>query len=170
MKLHEQINRIHEMMGNIKEDNDNPAIVKLNQLIDKFGLDQAIKFVGGLTKVAKMLGKKPIDVVKEHYEGRVLSSRNEFPHAEGYDFRFKIQEIEKYYDTYNVEIDLLEGTVQLMSTGETHDLFDPEFRSDSDLWWEIKSEIRETLQDYLYWIIPLKNNESIYLEINYDEY
>jgi hypothetical protein len=79
MNLQENIDRIHQMMGIITEDKKPDAIKKL---IDKLGLFDAIKFMGGYDRLKKYLIDDSIpkqekeDVIKDirshishHFEG-----------------------------------------------------------------------------------------------------
>jgi len=81
----------------------------------------------------------------------------------GYDFRFNIKGHSDYDEDNVIFVDCPidgDGKVTLIMTdGRTHDLKDLE--SHADLWWEIDSEIRNLIEDILYYEVTKKTGISV---------
>jgi len=150
MKLQEQLNRIHQMMGTINEDTNNPAKQKLETLIEKQGLRQVVKMIG-VDKVSKILETTPLQLTKDFFLDKTFSIDDFDIESGGYDFNFEITDIdEKDYDLWYVYTKIGSGSVLLL----TYDNYQPQDLWDSNLWeedywWEIQGEMMEIINDIL---------------------
>ena len=115
MNLHENINRIHQMMGVINEN-------KVSDMVQEMGLYQAIRYFGGYDKVTKLMGdyvfsnEEMIDFIREvttHLASKHNStgistyelSMNSIPYGSPDD---ELQQIE-YFNPDFVTIDVYDG-------------------------------------------------------------
>ena len=137
---------------------------RLENLIDKVGLTQTCKSVGGIEYLSKVLGVNKFELLHKYYVGKKLSTQDMEDigiGVGGYDFEFTIEEITENDNGLLFEIAITKGEVTLiMGTGETFDLFDDKLR-DKDYWWEIEYEISELLIDYSFWLLESLNYEDI---------
>jgi hypothetical protein len=156
MNLQEQLNRIQEMMG-INESNSPKD--KMNNLIDKVGLPQAIKMVG-IDKLLKIIDTTPIDLVRDYFINKQFSIKDFDNNTGGYDFNFIITDIddEGIDESWVVDVDILDGSVTI--DDETYDLWDSDLWQE-DWWWEIQGEI----DDIISYILNPYKPEDIDLEI-----
>ena len=156
MNLQEQLNRIQEMMG-INESNSPKD--KMNNLIDKVGLPQAIKMVG-IDKLLKIIDTTPIDLVRDYFINKQFSIKDFDHNTGGYDFNFIITDIddEGIDESWVVDVDILDGSVTI--DDETYDLWDSDLWQE-DWWWEIQGEI----DDIISYILNPYKPEDIDLEI-----
>lgn len=106
-----------------------------------------IEWYGGVEKV--------FDMIKNKLENKIFSTNLLEQYGlqiGGYDFIFKIKKFEKQksqsggYDI-NIEVQIVEGGVELMTTGEYIDL--TKNIEDDDLNWEIYNEIRDLILDFV---------------------
>jgi hypothetical protein len=74
----------------------------------------------------------------------------------GYDIVFKLQNvryiensIHGFKPTLYVDLELIKGTVALITTGEEYDLMDHDSISD-ELWWEFDIEIKDIITEFLW--------------------
>ena len=146
MNLQEQLNRIQEMMG-INE-SISPKDKMIN-LIEKKGLIESIKLFG-VNNVAKTLDTTPIDLAKDFFIDKEFSIKDFDIKTGGYDFNFIITDIDDHDDFWSVYVDILDGTVSLLTDDEYNptDLWDSNLWEE-DYWWEIQSEIDDIITDIL---------------------
>jgi hypothetical protein len=114
MNLQEDINRIHQMMGVINENNDS----KIKKLIDLLGIEDAILYYGGYKSFKEQGGfsvlirENIIDVIKSHVSddstrGTILSHHNGIEEVLFgiYDWGINVETYEE--DTFITEKDIL---------------------------------------------------------------
>lgn len=150
MNLKQTIRRI------LKEEIDNSPKDKMNNLIKKIGLLQAIKMMG-IEKISKILNIQPIDLAKDFFIDKKFSIKDFGVKTGGYDFNFMITDIDENDDIWNVYVKILDGHVTLIMTddGETYDLWDSDLWQ-QDFWWEIQGEISDVIYDILAPFTPIQ--------------
>ena len=133
-------------------------------------------------KIANYIGYKQIGHVHEIYRDflggwdnmveksfelmdRTFDTRN-YDFSGGYDFRFKVQGHSDYEEDNRLLVDCpIESDGKMTWLGgdlETHLL--SKLEENSDLWWEIESEIRSLIEDILYKEVTKKT--GILIEVN----
>jgi len=83
----------------------------------------------------------------------------------GYDFRFTVQGNNDYEEDNSTYVDCpieSDGKVTFMTDGETHLL--SKLEENSDLWWEIESEIRSLIEEILY--LEVTKKTGIMVDVN----
>jgi hypothetical protein len=83
----------------------------------------------------------------------------------GYDFRFTVQGNNDYEEDNLTYVDCpieSDGKVTLMTDGETHLL--SKLEENSDLWWEVESEIRSLIEEILY--VEVTKKTGIMVDVN----
>jgi hypothetical protein len=147
MNLHEQLNRIQEMMGTLNEES-NTKKERLQKSIDEIGLSKVVK-MAGIERVSKILGTTPIQLTKDFFLNKSFSIKDFDVPIGGYDFTFEITDIEeKKEGLWYVYTEIGDGGVTLMTTGEYYDLWNSGL-SDEDYWWEIQGEIMQIIYEIL---------------------
>lgn len=138
---------------------------KVQDTINQEGIFFAIDFFGGIEKLSKKLNKKPIEITRDYFLDKKYSINDFDIKTGGYDFTFMITDIDDNDDFWSIYVEILDGTVSLL----TDDEYNPTDLWDSDLWqeeywWEIQSELDDIIIDILK---PLKPKE-IDLEIHHN--
>ena len=139
---------------------------RLENLIDKVGLFQACKSVGGIEYLSKVLGVDKVELLQKYLVGKKLSTHDMIDigiGVGGYDFEFTIEEItENDNESLLFEIIITKGKVTLIAgNGETYDLTDGKIRR-TDYWWEIEIEMLDLFVNYAYSILEnLRYEEDI---------
>jgi hypothetical protein len=114
MNLQEQLNRIQEMMG------VNESITpkdKMINLIEKRGLIETIK-LAGINNVAKTFDTTPIDLARDYFVDKKYSIKDFDINTGGYDFNFMITDIDDHDDFWSIYVEILDGTVSLLTDDE----------------------------------------------------
>ena len=139
---------------------------RLENLIDKVGLPQACKSVGGIEYLSKVLGVDKVELLQKYLVGKKLSTHDMIDigiGVGGYDFEFTIEEItENDNESLLFEIAITKGEVTLIAgNGETYDLMDGKVKR-KDFWWEIEYEMLDLFVNYAYSILEnLRYEEDI---------
>ena len=139
---------------------------RLENLIDKVGLTQACKSVGGINYLSKALGVNKVELIQKYFIGKKLSTEDIEDigvGVGGYDFDFKIVDVTENGDERLLfEIVITKGKVTLIAgNGETYDLMDGKIRR-TDYWWEIEYEMLDLFVNYAYSILEnLRYEEDI---------
>jgi hypothetical protein len=154
MTLRQNIRRVLKE-NNIKD--------QLEKLVDKVGLPQACKSVGGMNYLAKVLKVDKVELIYKYYVGKELSTQDMEDigiGVGGYDFEFTIEEIiERDDEGLIFEIRITKGNVTI--DNETYNLTDGKIKR-TDFWWEIEIEILELFVNYTFSILEnLKYEEDI---------
>jgi len=157
MTLRQNIRRVLKE-NNIKD--------QLEKLVDKVGLPQACRSVGGLDYLSKVLKVDKVELLHRYYVGKKLSTQDMEDigiGVGGYDFEFTIEEIiERDDEGLIFEIRITKGNVTLIAgDNENFDLMDGKIKR-TEFWWEIEIEILELFVNYAYSILEnLKYEEDI---------
>lgn len=139
---------------------------RLENLIDRVGLPQACKSVGGIEYLSKGLEVDKVELLQKYLVGKKLSTEDMEDigiGVGGYDFEFTIEDIiERDDEGLIFEIAITKGEVTLIAgNGETYDLMDGKIKR-TDYWWEIEIEILDLFTNYAYSILEnLKYEEDI---------
>lgn len=138
---------------------------RIEDTIKKEGIFFAINFFGGINNLSKKIDKKPIDLARDYFLDKKYSIKDFDIKTGGYDFNFMITDIDDNDDFWSIYVEILNGTVSLL----TDDEYNPTDLWDSDLWqeeywWEIQSELDDIIIDILR---PFKPKE-IDLEIHHN--
>ena len=139
---------------------------RLENLIDKVGLPQACKSVGGINYLSKALEVDKVELLQKYLIGKKLSTEDMDDIGivvGGYDFEFTIEDIiERDDEGLIFEIAITKGEVTLIAgNGETYDLMAGKIKR-TDYWWEIEIEILDLFTNYAYSILEnLKYEEDI---------
>ena len=139
---------------------------QLEKLVDKVGLPQACRSVGGITYLSKVLGVDKVELLHIYYVGKELSTQDMEDigiGVGGYDFEFRIEEITENDDeSLLFEIAITKGEVTLIAgDNENFDLMDGKIRR-TDYWWEIEIEMLDLFVNYAYSILEnLRYEEDI---------
>jgi hypothetical protein len=136
---------------------------QLEKLVDKVGLPQACRSVGGLDYLSKVLKVDKVELIHKYYVGKELSTQDMEDigiGVGGYDFEFTIEEIiERDDEGLIFEIRITKGNVTI--DDETYGLTDGKIRR-TDFWWEIEIEMLDLFVNYAYSILEnLKYEEDI---------
>lgn len=137
---------------------------RLENLIDKVGLPQACKSVGGIEYLSKALGVNKVELIQKYFIGKKLSTEDIEDigvGVGGYDFEFKIVDVTENDDERLLfEIVITKGEVTLIAgNGETYDLMDGKVKR-KDFWWEIEYEMLDLFINY---------SHSLLEEMKYEE-
>ena len=137
---------------------------RLENLIDKVGLPQACKSVGGIEYLSKALEVNKIELIQKYFIGKKLSTQDIEDigvGVGGYDFEFKIVDVtENDEERLLFEIVITKGKVTLIAgNGETYDLMDGKVKR-KDFWWEIEYEMLDLFTNY---------SHSLLEEMKYEE-
>ena len=137
---------------------------RLENLIDKVGLTQACKSVGGINYLSKALGVNKVELIQKYFIGKKLSTEDIEDigvGVGGYDFDFKIVDVtENDEERLLFEIVITKGKVTLIAgNGETYDLMDGKVKR-KDFWWEIEYEMLDLFTNY---------SHSLLEEMKYEE-
>ena len=137
---------------------------RLENLIDKVGLTQACKSVGGINYLSKALGVNKVELIQKYFIGKKLSTEDIEDigvGVGGYDFDFKIVDVTENDDERLLfEIVITKGEVTLIAgNGETYDLMDGKVKR-KDFWWEIEYEMLDLFTNY---------SHSLLEEMKYEE-
>ena len=137
---------------------------RLENLIDKVGLPQACKSVGGINYLSKALGVNKVELIQKYFIGKKLSTQDIEDigvGVGGYDFEFKIVDVtENDEERLLFEIVITKGEVTLIAgNGETYDLMDGKVKR-KDFWWEIEYEMIDLFTNY---------SHSLLEEMKYEE-
>ena len=137
----------------------------VEKIIEEEGLYSAIKLFGGIDNVSKIVNKPIIQLTREFFENKIVSTNNSDVQTGGYDFNFMITDIDENDDIWNVYVKILDGQVTLIMTddGETYDLWDSDLWQ-QDFWWEIQGEIEDIISN----ILKLYKPKEIDLEIHHN--
>ena len=139
---------------------------RLENLIDKVGLFQACRSVGGMNFLTKVLGVDKVELIHRYYVGKKLSTQDMEDigiGVGGYDFEFTIEDIiERDDEGLIFEIAITKGEVTLLAgDNENYDLMDGKIRR-TDFWWEIEIEMLDLFVNYTYSILEnLRYEEDI---------
>lgn len=139
---------------------------RLENLIDRVGLPQTCKSVGGIEYLSKALEVDKVELLQKYLIGKKLSTQDMEDigiGVGGYDFEFTIEDIiERDDEGLIFEIAITKGEVTLIAgNGETYDLMDGKIKR-TDYWWEIEIEILDLFTNYAYSILEnLKYEEDI---------
>lgn len=137
---------------------------RLENLINKVGLPQACKSVGGIEYLSKALGVNKVELIQKYFIGKKLSTQDIEDigvGVGGYDFEFKIVDVtENDEERLLFEIVITKGEVTLIAgNGETYDLMDGKIKR-KDFWWEIEYEMLDLFTNY---------SHSLLEEMKYEE-
>lgn len=137
---------------------------RLENLIDKVGLPQACKSVGGIEYLSKGLEVDKVELLQKYFIGKKLSTEDMDDigiGVGGYDFEFTIEDIiERDDEGLIFEIAITKGKVTLIEGG-TYNLMTGKIKR-TDYWWEIEIEILDLFTNYAYSILEnLKYEENI---------
>ena len=146
MNLQEQLNRIQEMIA--VNESISPKNKMIN-LIEKKGLIETIKIIG-IDNVAKTLDTTPIDLTRDFFIDKQFSIKDFDINTGGYDFNFMITDIDDQDDFWSIYVEILDGTVSLLTDDEYNptDLWDSNLWEE-EYWWEIQMEIDDIITDIL---------------------
>jgi hypothetical protein len=157
-----------EEMKNLRESirkvlKENKIKDQLEKLVDKVGLPQACRSVGGMNFLVKALGVDKVELLHRYYVGKKLSTQDMEDigiGVGGYDFEFTIEDIiERDDEGLIFEIRITKGNVTI--DDETYGLTDGKIRR-TDFWWEIEIEMLDLFVNYAYSILEnLKYEEDI---------
>jgi hypothetical protein len=159
MNLQEQIRKI------LREETNNPAKLKLEQLIERQSLREVVKMMG-VDKVSTILETTPLQLIRDFFLDKTFSIDDFNVNTGGYDFTFEITDIDdEVDDLWDVYAKIGDGSVILMTDedNEQRDLWNSELW-DEDYWWEIQGEIMEIIYDILLPFVP--ENIDIKVEHN----
>ena len=159
MNLQEQIRKI------LREETNNPAKLKLKQLIERQSLREVVKMMG-VDKVSTILETTPLQLIRDFFLDKTFSIDDFNVNTGGYDFTFEITDIDdEVDDLWDVYAKIGDGSVILMTDedNEQRDLWNSELW-DEDYWWEIQGEIMEIIYDILLPFVP--ENIDIKVEHN----
>ena len=121
------------------------------KFIDSEGLIRSAQRVNGIQKLSKIVEETP-EMLLTKYLSKQTFSTDDIANPGGYNFEFKligVKKIEDFNDTYGFVFSIEKGTVDLiMVDGGVYDLLGDDIR-EFDWWWEIESEIKEMLWDFI---------------------
>ena len=123
---------------------------KMLKLIQDRGLIIASKLTGGINRLASVLKETPETLLTKYLSQETFSTDDIEKNTGGYNFKFKLQFVEKYNDYYDFFFVIEEGTVELIMTDDDteYNLFGNYIR-ELESWWEIKYEIKDILYDFV---------------------
>ena len=106
--------------------------------------------VGGINQLASILNETPEGLLTKYLSKETFSTNDIEKNTGGYNFKFKLQFVEKYNDYYDFFFVIEEGTVELIMTDDDteYNLFGNYIR-ELESWWEIKYEIKGILYDFV---------------------
>lgn len=137
---------------------------QLEKLVDKVGLPQACRSVGGIDYLAKALGVDKVEILQKYYIGKELSTDNMLNiGVGGYDFNFKIGDITEKDERLTFEFIITKGKVTLIEGG-TYNLMNDNIRR-KDYWWEIEIEMLDLFVNYSYSLLENLDYEEDFEEI-----
>ena len=91
---------------------------KMLKLIQDRGLIIASKLTGGINRLASVLKETPETLLTKYLSQETFSTDDIEKNTGGYNFKFKLQFVEKYNDYYDFFIVIEEGTVELIMTDD----------------------------------------------------
>jgi hypothetical protein len=141
------------LIRNILKEEYNPKKM-FHNMIKNEGLLMVCRKVGGIYNLAKILDTTPVVLIRQEFVGKSISTRNlELPlQVGGYDFVFEINKIvhDMRDDYLDIMFEIIEGKVELiMTTNETYDLLGEELFENEPLYYEIKHEVQDVVNEYL---------------------
>ena len=144
----------------LREQSENVPKSKMMKLIEKIGIVSAVKTIG-MDDILDILDTEPINLINYYLVGKELSTKNLGIPVGVYDFNFIINDINYTDYTWEIYVEILDGTVTL--DDDVRDLWDSDLWEE-DWWWEIQNEITEIIDEYLKPLIP--NNIGIQITHN----
>lgn len=132
----------------LKEESDRKS--KILSMIKNQGFILTTRAVGGINHLATILDETPETLLTKYLSKETFSTDDIEKNTGGYNFKFKLQFVEKYNDYYNFFFVIEEGTVELIMTDDDtlYNLFGNYIR-ELESWWEIKYEIKDILYDFV---------------------
>ena len=142
MKLRQSIKKI------LKEESNRES--KIFSAVEKYGIIKTCGMVGGINQLASILNETPEGLLTKYLSKETFSTDDIEKNTGGYNFKFKLQFVEKYNDYYDFFFVIEEGTVELIMTDDDteYNLFGNYIR-ELESWWEIKYEIKGILYDFV---------------------
>ena len=132
----------------LKEESDRKS--KILSMIKNQGFILTTRAVGGINHLASILDETPEMLITKYLSQETFSTDDIEKNTGGYNFKFKLQFVEKYNDYYDFFFVIEEGTVELIMTDDDteYNLFGNYIR-ELESWWEIKYEIKDILYDFV---------------------
>ena len=132
----------------LKEESDRKS--KILSMIKNEGFILTTRAVGGINHLASILDETPETLLTKYLSQETFSTDDVEKNTGGYNFKFKLQFVEKYNDYYDFFFVIEEGTVELIMTDDDteYNLFGNYIR-ELESWWEIKYEIKDILYDFV---------------------
>ena len=142
MRIRQSIKKI------LKEESDRKS--KILSMIKNQGFILTTRAVGGINHLASILDETPEMLITKYLSQETFSTDDIEKNTGGYNFKFKLQFVEKYNDYYDFFFVIEEGTVELIMTDDDteYNLFGNYIR-ELESWWEIKYEIKDILYDFV---------------------
>ena len=142
MRIRQSIKKI------LKEESDRKS--KILSMIKNQGFILTTRAVGGINHLASILDETPETLLTKYLSKETFSTDDIERNTGGYNFKFKLQFVEKYNDYYDFFFVIEEGTVELIMTDDDteYNLFGNYIR-ELESWWEIKYEIKDILYDFV---------------------
>jgi len=159
MNTRQQIKKILKEESNIKS--------KILSMIKNQGFILTTIAVGGINHLASILDETPEMLLTKYLSKETFSTDDIEKNTGGYNFKFKLQFVEKYYnESYDFFFVIEEGTVELIMTDDDteYNLFGNYIR-ELEIWWEIKYEIKDILYDF----VKELNNKIKFVDITVDD-
>ena len=132
----------------LKEESDRKS--KIISMIKNQGFILTTRAVGGINHLTTILDETPEMLITKYLSQETFSTDDIEKNTGGYNFKFKLQFVEKYNDYYDFFFVIEEGTVELIMTDDDteYNLFGNYIR-ELESWWEIKYEIKDILYDFV---------------------
>jgi hypothetical protein len=125
---------------------------KLEKRLKEDGLMETLNTLGiDIYQLSDMLNTTPIELIRKNLIDKKLNNTDFNINNGGYNFNFIITDIddEGIDNTWVVDVEILDGSVDLIMTGGgTYDLWDSDLWEE-DFWWEIQNEIDDIITDIL---------------------